>query len=79
MVVLEWLPKKDFANDEKNMRQEVFAFLKASLDEIALQMVKTNEDTTNLSKAYAALDKAEAKLRAKYEQKPEVQNSRSAV
>lgn len=65
--------------DEKNMREEVFTFIRSTLDEVSLQMVKTNEDTKNLSKAYTALDKVEAKLRAKYEHKLENKQTNRAL
>lgn len=49
-------------HDQEHMRNEVFKFLKTSLDKQALAMVIKGIDTTNLNVAYKALASAEQEL-----------------
>lgn len=61
------------------MREEVFTYLRATLDELSVRMVRKGEDTTNMQAAYKAIDQAEAQLRVKYEEKRENKPNNRAV
>ena len=65
--------------DQRIMREEVFNYLRTSLDELAVRMVRNGDDTTNMKEAYKAIDHAESQLRLKYEEKKEVRPNNRAV
>lgn len=56
--------------EQEHMRKEVFMFIRENLNTLAVEMVKANKDTTNLSEAYKAIDRTEQKLTAEFSQKP---------